>query len=310
MSDIIKFMFNNKLERVYDTPIPIHFFGSSSKGNSVFFKKFNLLIDLGFPYKKYEEYEKDFFKNIDTIIITHEHSDHFNPSTLLRVIKEFPNIKIYMTDFMYDEILKPEFKATYKKIPTSIHHPSYGFKKEINSDEIIKSPYMNRLNKIKHKITSINSEKDEKINIFLPNRQNVDVRFYPHIVKHGNIINLAIVLLDWTNEKSILYTSDLDNLKGETSFVDKNGKLRHISGLPQDYIFDMLLLEANHDIKIIKEWSNLHDDYASKARIRGSLKHISEQESFEYVRKHLSNDGIFIPLHASETFGTLIQKTL
>ena len=70
---------------------------------------------------------------------------------------------------------------------------------------------------------------------------------------------------------------------------------------------DKIFLEANYDDLLLQDWSNKHVDYASQARVRGSLRHISEKEAFEFVKKYLKDTGVFIPLHASKTFGTLLQ---
>ena len=47
----------------------LHIFGSSSKGNSIYFKDGRFLIDLGFPYKKYIEYDRNFFLKVDFIFL-------------------------------------------------------------------------------------------------------------------------------------------------------------------------------------------------------------------------------------------------
>lgn len=62
---------------------------SGSKGNAVRIE--TIMVDCGVPFGKMEE---DLYK-VDTLLITHAHSDHIKPRTLERIQKEFPRIKIY-----------------------------------------------------------------------------------------------------------------------------------------------------------------------------------------------------------------------
>ena len=49
------------------------------------------MIDCGIPFKRMRE---DLYK-VDTLLITHSHSDHVKPATLASIRKEFPKIKVY-----------------------------------------------------------------------------------------------------------------------------------------------------------------------------------------------------------------------
>lgn len=62
---------------------------SGSSGNAVRIE--NIMIDCGIPFKKMEE---DLYK-VDTLLITHSHSDHIKPSTLKAIRDWFPRIKVY-----------------------------------------------------------------------------------------------------------------------------------------------------------------------------------------------------------------------
>lgn len=61
---------------------------SGSKGNCVVIE--NIMIDAGVPYKDI----KEFLYNIDYLLYTHCHGDHFRESTFKRIREEFPNIVI------------------------------------------------------------------------------------------------------------------------------------------------------------------------------------------------------------------------
>lgn len=64
---------------------------SGSSGNAVRIE--NIMIDCGIPYK----YMKEELYKVDFLLITHDHSDHVNKTTLKHIVKDFPNIKIYST---------------------------------------------------------------------------------------------------------------------------------------------------------------------------------------------------------------------
>lgn len=50
-----------------------------------------MMFDCGMPYNKMEE---DLFK-VDSLLITHAHTDHVNPKTFEKIRKNFPTIKVY-----------------------------------------------------------------------------------------------------------------------------------------------------------------------------------------------------------------------
>lgn len=324
MPEEVNFVYDARLKRLFGKRLPIHIFGTGSSGNSFFFKPLNLLIDIGFPMKRYKEWDEDFFDHVDNIIITHEHGDHFNPSTFIKAMNEYPHITAWMTKTMYEAITAETFKAEYER-PTGTdgqelvyqEDPLYsqseepgkkayrGFKTNILGERIVaRSPFRNKLLKLSGRIKLINDEQPTGYDVVSRNRT---ITLYPYIVKHGDIINMAICLTDIQSGKTLLYVSDVDNLKGQTAFRDKTGKVKHISGVPQNRKFDYLYLEANHDEQILADWMELHQDTGSLARARSSLRHLSEEEARNYVKNHITEDGLFIPIHGSSTFGTMVQ---
>lgn len=62
--------------------------GTGSKGNALFVEEgsSHILIDCGVPYKKVSGL------NIDVVLLTHIHGDHFNPATIKRLAAEHPMI--------------------------------------------------------------------------------------------------------------------------------------------------------------------------------------------------------------------------
>lgn len=314
----IKFVYDSNLKRIFGKRLPIHIFGTGSAGNSFFFKNLNLLIDIGLPLKRYKEWDEDFFSHVDHILLTHEHGDHFNPSTFIKVMNSYPHITAWMTQTMYDEITKATFKAIYQRAkgddgedllyedPPGSGIFKKGWANNGRGERIIeKSPFQEKLLKLKGRIHLINDERPVGYDIITRNR---NIILYPHIVKHGEIINMAIQLTDIMSGKTLLYVSDLDNLKGMSAFTDKNGKMKHATGVPQNEKFDYLYLEANHDEQILSDWMAMHEgDKGAMARAYSSLRHLSEREAMAYVKEHITQDGLFIPIHGSSSFGTMIQ---
>lgn len=242
----------------------LYVFGSSSSGNSIYFKDARVLIDLGFSFKRYQAYDRNFFLKVDYIFLTHEHSDHLNPSTLLRVAELYPNVKIIIPVALWDDITADDFadRINQKKL----------FQLQERERFIMASPTV---------FESITGPQ---------------ISFIPHVTKHGPIKNQAIELT-YLN-KHVLYASDLDEFTPNPAFGTQ--------GLPMDPTnkFDILCLEANYDPNILQQYMLTHED---NYRAKENLRHIDEQTAWNYVHQYLNENGIFIPLHASHTFGTLWQ---
>lgn len=240
----------------------LYVFGSSSSGNSIYFKDARTLIDLGFSYKRYQQYDPNFFLKVDYIFLTHEHSDHLNPSTLLRVATLYPNVKIVMPIALWQDITDEDFAE------------------RINQKKLLN---------LKARFTF--AEPTVFKSVIGP-----QIQFIPHVTKHGGIKNQAVELsyLD----KHVLYASDLDEFTANPSLGTQ--------GLPMNpnNKFDILCLEANYDPDILNDYIMTHKD---SFRANENLRHIDERTAWQYVRQYMKPNGIFIPLHASHTFGTLWQ---
>lgn len=240
----------------------LHVFGSSSSGNSIYFKHARALIDLGFAYKRYREYDPNFFFSVDYIFLTHEHSDHLNLSTLMRVAKLYPNIKIIMPPALWETITSDLFDEKVDQAKLMQYQSRF----------IMAAP------------------------MALTNSRGVQINFIPHVTKHGPIKNQAVELVYLNTH--VLYASDLDEFTPDPKLGT--------DGLPLDpnNKFDILCLEANYDPDILNEYIATHDD---SFRASENLRHLDEKTAWQYVHQFLAPNGIFIPLHASHTFGTLWQ---
>lgn len=222
------------------------------------------------PFKRYTEYNPDFFNDVDYIILTHEHNDHLNPSTLLKILKIYPHIRIFITKRMAHAIMSKEFSHRIKQAELNRYTTNDNLRFKLVEKTTIQT------------------------------RDLIDIEFIPHITRHGDITNIAIELNVPQLDVHLLYASDLDNLLAD--FTGTTDGLPHYADNP----FNLIFLEANYDEKLLHEALkiNPHD-----IRARGNLRHISEQAAWQYVTRFLSDDGYFIPLHSSSTYGTLNQNS-
>lgn len=72
---------------------------SSSAGNAVVYFD-ELLVDVGLNYKSLEPHLKD----INIILLTHRHSDHFSPMTVSLIARERPDIFWIVPKHLYHEV--------------------------------------------------------------------------------------------------------------------------------------------------------------------------------------------------------------
>lgn len=68
---------------------------TGSKGNAMVINN-QILIDCGVPFKKLNLY----YKNIALVLLTHQHCDHFNKSTIKRLAKERPTLRFACGKFL------------------------------------------------------------------------------------------------------------------------------------------------------------------------------------------------------------------
>lgn len=334
-NEAISIVYDKFRQPLFNERLPVHIFGTGSEGNSIYLKPQSTLIDLGFGMKKYTDYDPHFFLKIDFIIITHHHGDHLNPSTLLNVMKNYPNVRVIMHPSMWEYLMSGLYKAQYLRLLSDtgeqLYHqndqglpikskPMYAVDPETGQQILdpSKKQWSEKLAKYEHRI--IPTEPMQ-----LKTHDNHSFLFVPRTTKHGDIINIAIQLYDEKYNLTLLYASDLDNLHGQTTFIDYAGNEQTVDGLIQDQTqYNCIFLEANYDEEVLATWlenkiaeveASDKPQYIKEKEIRnieargsGNKRHISEQETFPYIQKHLTDEGLFIPLHASRTFGTLIQK--
>lgn len=128
-----------------------------------------------------------------------------------------------------------------------------------------------------------------------------DILIIDHnVTDHEDIPNVAYILTSTMpcagyDTPVILYASDLFTVE-QTAYAE---------GLPKEHLFNIMFLEANHDRALVEEALE-RDPFDIKAK--GNQRHLSEKEAFDYVYESLHTDGIFIPLHASSTYGTFKQR--
>lgn len=243
--------------------LPIHIYGSSSNGNSIVINPINTMVDLGFAYSHYDQRE---LLSLDYIILTHEHGDHLNPSTLKKIAEIYPNITILVSNYM-KERLRERFLEAYKAVEKNLTVLEFE----------IAYPFITRLG--------------ESFEITM------------HSTSHGPVINSAIEISIFNSQTHLLYASDLDKIEPD--------EILKTNGLPNNSndIFNLIMLEANYDEdEIYEELAIAQAQNLNTAKIMGNFRHISQQDSIDYAKHHLTDGGVYVPLHASPTFGTYIQN--
>ena len=268
--------------------LPFFFFGSSSAGNSVYLKESQIMIDLGFSYHYYLKMAQNqqFWYHVWTVLLTDEHSDHLNPSTLMRLLKLYPHLTFIISQRMFNKITNPSFSNRFSNNP----------RRALKEQELLRSRYAARF-------VLLNAD-HYQITLTHPSSIKINAWF----VSHQNVINVAYEIT--TTQHHILYSSDLDHVMPTNDEISKSlslpvnlSKDGHL--MRAKHPFDLMFLEANYDQKVIDQYLQKYPD---NPHVRGNLRHISEQEAWEYVRWNMSYHGIFIPLHASTAFGTLVQN--
>jgi len=89
---------------------------SASNGNAIIYEN-SILVDAGVPYTALHEH----LASVKVALLTHRHADHFNPSTIKRIQKNYPNITficgIWLKDLLDDLEIKKviilDFDKTY-----------------------------------------------------------------------------------------------------------------------------------------------------------------------------------------------------
>lgn len=72
---------------------------TGSQGNAVILND-NILIDCGVPYKALSDVKKQ----INVVLLTHIHSDHFNKSTISRLAKDRPILRFACCRWLVDDL--------------------------------------------------------------------------------------------------------------------------------------------------------------------------------------------------------------
>lgn len=122
---------------------------SGSDGNCVIISNI-LAIDMGVSYKKLAPY----VKNLELILLTHRHSDHFNKKTIQRIAKERPMIRFGCCEWLVElllelgidrkridvyEIGKKYDYEKFKIVPLKLYHdvPNAGYRVFMNKEKLI-----------------------------------------------------------------------------------------------------------------------------------------------------------------------------
>jgi L-ascorbate metabolism protein UlaG (beta-lactamase superfamily) len=113
---------------------------TGSRGNCVIYMK-SIMVDLGVSFKAI----KPFIKDIEIVLLTHIHKDHWNPSTIKKLQLERPSVRFACGDFVAKElelhgirnvdVLKlgnpePYYYTFFEVSPVKLYHnvKNYGWK--------------------------------------------------------------------------------------------------------------------------------------------------------------------------------------
>ena len=77
----------------------VNVLASGSKGNAVIYGK-SILVDCGVPFPLIKPY----LKEIQLILLTHEHGDHLNVATLKKIISERPALRVGCCEWLRDKL--------------------------------------------------------------------------------------------------------------------------------------------------------------------------------------------------------------
>lgn len=73
---------------------------TGSKGNAVVVNN-HILIDCGVPFKAL----KDVYKDLQIVLLTHIHTDHFKPKTLKRIAEERPTLRFGCCEWLVGDLV-------------------------------------------------------------------------------------------------------------------------------------------------------------------------------------------------------------
>lgn len=73
---------------------------SGSTGNAIVLEN-KILIDCGVSFKTL----KDYYKDLQLVLLTHIHSDHFNKSTIRRLVCERPTLRFGCCEWLVQELI-------------------------------------------------------------------------------------------------------------------------------------------------------------------------------------------------------------
>lgn len=120
---------------------PYNVIASGSTGNAVLYCD-SILVDIGVPFAALRPY----LYKIQLVCLSHLHTDHFNKSTLFRLCKERPTIRVGCCEWMLPELIglknvdlyqigteyqyNGEHGTSFSILPVKLYHdtPQCGFK--------------------------------------------------------------------------------------------------------------------------------------------------------------------------------------
>ncbi len=143
--------------------IPYTIIGTGSSGNAVLVNR-HILIDCGVPFREI----KPFLADIQIVLLTHIHGDHFNRSTVAKIAAERPTVRFAGGAWMIPPLVEAgvpmrnidplDSKLSYDYgvfavEPVALHHdvPNIGYKLTLPGGRVFYATDTNDLNGIEAK---------------------------------------------------------------------------------------------------------------------------------------------------------------
>lgn len=325
-TEFIKSTFSRDIEPIDAVYAPIHIFGTGSDGNSMYIKHLRLLVDIGLPKNRYLSHDEHFFDKVDTIVITHHHGDHFKPATLRYILSNYKHITVYTTDFFKRYIMSDLYGKKTNKETGEVTYPE---RKRLE-------PFMDRLKTIEKRtwvplpdgsrylLAPLTVKHGDIVNIALQlyyrplnmsflyatdlDNLNGTTTFTSALgteetvdgLSQSGIYNVMFLEANYDENLIVEKVAEMKTLREAQYVLDKTELVAEVQANPH------LAQEKATELIAIKEKFE-RDMHNIDFRAESNKRHISEQEAFSYVKRFLKDDGLFIPLHASSTFGRLFQ---
>ncbi|HAB66571.1 MAG TPA: hypothetical protein DCE23_04305 [Firmicutes bacterium] len=269
---------------------------SGSDGNAVIVNDV-ILVDCGVPFKKLQQY----WMNIELVLLTHFHSDHFNPATIKKLSELRPGLRFGCCEWLLNDLLAlgiPENRIdvyilnveyNYKKFKINafeLFHdvPQCGYRIFVNDKSLIYATDTKSLNHIEAKnydvyLIEANYESDEMLHSYAISSEYENRVRNTHMSKEDTIK----WLLDNMNETSVY---EFMHRHKEKPLARRFEILRPLLEKASDITLTSFKLDDDGIYACIEElidayYQKIEELKDFKQNVNDNYKQISEYEEYE-----------------------------